>query len=130
MAFTNEVPTFAGGKSLPADVIAEVRGDWSNDALTKSDGLPARSTVSFPLEDFDTAKSNRGFDVLSIARDACKTALGAEDYAAKCATFRIGTKTEVSDPVKAVKADAAKGIEASPAIPAMLTVHTYWKPRS
>jgi hypothetical protein len=116
-----------GGSSLPAEVAAAVREDWSTAELVASQpGDPVVSVVTFVLGSDETSRSNQQYDVVEVAR----ATVGSEVLAARKAEGHfIGGNSTVSDPVKAVKADAAKGIEAADAVPAMLTVQTRWKAR-
>jgi hypothetical protein len=110
----------ATGRTLPPAVIQEVAGDWADEVLAKSDGLPERSSVTFPLEDFATATSNRGYDVVQVARQAAKATLGDTAYAARTKKgYYIGSKTATTD--------AVTDADGTVTTPPMLTVETYWK---
>ncbi len=132
MAFTTTPPLAKGGTTLPVDVVNEVRGDWSNAALFDSQpGDAAASVVTFPLGADATSRTNQAYDVVEVARAAASAAMGSEAYKARMdANQFIGSRSSVSKPIPAVKGNADKGIEASEAVPAMITVQTNWKQRT
>jgi hypothetical protein len=134
MAFTTTPAIGGGSAGLPVDVVNEVRADWSTADLYDSVGLPACSVVTFPLGSDATSRSNQTYDVVEVARTSCQAAMGDAAYAAKtAASYFVGSRSSVSKAVEAVAAKAATAnkpeVLAVEAVPAMLTVQTYWKLR-
>ena len=114
------LPSASAG-TLPADVITEVQADWGTDPVKS--GAEA-SCVTFPLDrgpDGALLRSNRGFDVLQVARTAAGTRKG----------YKVGTRTVVNTVTDAVdevlNEDGSVKKEGVPAV-CTLTVFTYWKP--
>ena len=121
-------PIKSKGATLDPAIVKEVTDDWNTDAVQKGE---VASEVAIVLEDFATARSNRGYDVVEVARAAASTAMGAAYKTKTKGGMFIGSKTW-TDTVEDTPAVTDKeGNVTTPAVTHdVLHVQTYWKTKT